>query len=175
MSRKNSIILITLVALAALGVIAFKTFVYDHGTVSKVGLLKRVFNRAGTQINATFTNSLIQQFPFEGPIAWKLQFIKMQQVILSGKIDTNALRQFARDHSSTNFIWYGVGKNGQNWEAEEFPTAEEMANLKTFNGAFRVNPVGGGYAAVIEGSFEFPACIGVLRSWSPDWIPTDKQ
>jgi len=151
-------------------------FIPRHGTVASVSDLQRVFNKAGPEIAVTFTNSLVQKFPFEGKVKWELGFFKMPYVTMSGKVDTNALRQFVSDHPSTLFAWSGVDKNGQNWgSGENWPSAEENATITWHSVSFKVDPAGGGYAAVIQGEVEFPSCMGTVMSWSPDWIPNDKK
>lgn len=172
--RIAKIILFAVLAIIALRFVC-KPFLSEHGTVSNVSVLQKVFQRGGPEIAATFTNSLIQRFPFDGNVDWVLQHFKMPQVVLSGKVDTNALHQFVRDHPSTRFIWSVVDKSGQNWIAEEWPTAEEYARIARGSVWFKVLPDGGGYAAVIEGEVEFPSRVGTVRSWSPDWVPPEKK
>ena len=155
---------------------AWIMFVPHRRTVTNVSALQRVYHRAGPQIALTFTNSLIQRFPFEGKVDWELGFFKAPRVVLSGKVDTNALRQFVSDHPSILFAWSGVDKNGQNWfAAENWPSTEENARIIWDSVSFQVDPVGGGYAAVIQGEVKFPSCMGWVSSWSPDWIPPDKK
>jgi len=54
-------------------------------------MLQKVYGKVGGPIASTFTNSLIQQFPFDGPIDWKIIFFKEPMVFLNGRVDTNAL------------------------------------------------------------------------------------
>ena len=180
MSRKSSIKIATIIIVLALGAIifrwGFRTFIYDHGTATSVSALQNVYQRAGPEIAATFTNSLIQRFPFEGKMDWRLAFIKAPQVWLSGRVDTNAFRQFVNSHPSTRFVWSGVDKNGQNWFAsEDWPSAEENARIIWDRVSFKVEPDGGPWAAFIEGEVVFPSCVGTVRSWCPDWIPPEKK
>jgi hypothetical protein len=73
--------------------------------VASVSDLQKVYSKAGQQIAATFTNSLIQKFPFDGPIEWKLIFFKDPMVFLYGKVATNALHSFIISHPGTRFLW----------------------------------------------------------------------
>ncbi|HKW29422.1 MAG TPA: hypothetical protein VJT54_08810 [Verrucomicrobiae bacterium] len=147
-----------------------------HGTVASVSDLQRVFNKAGPEIAVTFTNTLIQKFPFVGKVNWELGFFKMSYVTLSGKVDTNAFHQFVSEHPSTLFVWSGIDKNGKNWgSAENWPSGKGETAITWHSVSFKADPVGGGNAAVIQGEVQFPSCMGTVMSWSPDWIPVDKK
>ena len=164
MKRKAlSIGTVAIILIAALGIIyslfIVKMLVGEHGTVNSVSVLQKVYNKAGPAIAATFTNSVIQKFPFDGPIDWRLQFLKDPMVILMGKVDTNALRQFIKDNPSTQFGWSGIDKNGQNWGAEGWPDAKEYPTVTWESMSFRAPDLGTSnapeYSAVIDCTVQF--------------------
>jgi hypothetical protein len=173
MSRKilftwNAAIILTV----ALGIVflwhTIKLFVGEHGTVSSVSVLQKVYNKAGPEIAATFTNSLIQKFTFSGQVDWKLVFFKDPAVVLLGRVNTNALRQFISDNPSTQFIWDGIDKNGENCGEEGWPDAKEYSTT-TWKGMFFRSPnIGaadvGKYSGFIDGTVEFPSCKVVIIS-----------
>lgn len=175
MSKKFIIrVILLLVAISGIYVVfcVLSALIPRHGTVASVSDLQRVFNKAGPEIAVTFTNSLIQNFPFAGKVNWELGLFKMRHVTLSGKVDTNALHQFVISHPSTLFAWSGVDKNGQNWgTAESWPLGEKNPRIIWHSVSFKLDPAGGGYAAVIQGDVEFPSSMGTVTSWSPVWIP----
>jgi hypothetical protein len=159
--------------IVTLGIISLlyiaKTLVGEHGTVSSVSVLQREYNKAGPEIATTFTNSLIQKFPFDGPINWTFSFFKDPFVALSGKVDTNKLHQFIIDNPSTHFGWSGIDKNGKNWFAgDSWPTAEENSTI-TWDSMFFRSPNAGTedaekYSGFIDGTVEFPSCKVVIIS-----------
>jgi hypothetical protein len=169
MKSKNQFGRIATIILAiALGMIfaryAFKNLIYDHGTVDKVSILGKIYHKAGSNIETTFTNSLIQTFPFEGKIDWKLQFIKDPMIILTGKVDTNTLNHFVTNNSSTQFVWSGIDNKGQNWSADGWPSPEEYPAVIWNSMIFKVEGVGQ-YPPVIEGSVEFSSGKAVIKSY----------
>jgi hypothetical protein len=139
-------------------------FIPRRGTADSVSALKTVYNKAGAQIGATFTNSHIQSFPFDGRIDWTLMFFKDTVVVLVGKVDTNALRQFIASHPDTRFIW-----SGANHEIEEgWPSGREHPTATWTNIWFRTDGVVEGFESIIEGQIAFPSCIGTVRSFGSD-------
>jgi len=162
-----------IILIASLGIIFLlyivKTLVGEHGTVSSVSVLQKEYNKAGPEIAATFTNSLIQKFPFDGPIDWKFSLFKDPFVVLSGKVDTNKLHQFIIDNPSTDFGWSGVDKNGQHrFAGDSWPTAEENGTITWKSMFFRSPNAGtedvGKYSGFIDGTVEFPSCKVVIIS-----------
>ena len=96
MSRKITIVRVVLLILAVVigtGVLycIWMVFIPHRGTVNSVPMLQKVYGKVGGPIASTFTNSLIQQFPFDGPIDWKIIFFKEPMVFLNGRVDSNAL------------------------------------------------------------------------------------
>jgi hypothetical protein len=114
-----------------------------------------VYNKAGTEVGSTFTNSLIQTFPFDGPINWQFSLFKDPFVILTGKIDTNKLHQFIVDNPSTRFFWEGVGNNSENYSEEGWPDAKTYPTTTWTNVIFRFPDLEATnveeYSAVIDG------------------------
>ena len=104
-------------------------FIPRHGEATRVSDLRRPFSKAGPAIEAIFTNSLIQKFPFDGPIAWRLVLFKEPMLSISGRADTNALRAFVSAHPGTQFMWTGTDAAGGNWLADEWPTTEEYPSV----------------------------------------------
>jgi hypothetical protein len=104
-------------------------FIPRQGTVTSVSDLPRVFSKAGPQFAAAFTNSLIQKFPFDGPIDWKLSLFKDPMGSLSGRVDTNALHKFVTDNSGTKFRWLGTYTNGEIEDADDWPTKDEYPSV----------------------------------------------
>ena len=150
---------------------AWMVFIPHRGTVTNVSALHKVYNKAGPQIAATFTNSLIQQFPFTGPIDWRLFFFKDPCVVLVGKVDTNALHQFISSHPDTRFLWSGAGN-----EIEEgWPSGKEYARTTWTNIWFHTEKVVEEQASVIEGTVDFSTCMATVRSYgSGEPVSTNK-
>jgi hypothetical protein len=130
--------------------------------------LQEVYQKGGAQVASTFTNSLIQKFPFEGPIDWRLQYWKAQCIILTGKVDTNALRQFISDHPTTEFLWSGTNATGGNNVEEGWPDAKDYPTTSWEDMLFKTQITVGGYSAVIEGWVDFPACTVTIQCWGSD-------
>ena len=167
MSKKIPIRVALLLALA-FGIFVvysvLSVFIPRHGTVVSVSDLQKVYNKAGPQIAATFTNSLIQTFPFDGPIDWKLIFFKEPWVILTGKVDTNLLYQLISSHPDARFLWSGAGN-----EIEEgWPSGKEYAATAWTNIWFKTHKVVEGYDSVIEGKIDLRSCIGSVQSYGSD-------
>ena len=108
---KKITVRVLLLLVAAFGVfIAYSVvsvFIPRQGTAARISDLQAVYAKAGPRIASTFTNSLIQKFPFDGPINWKLIFFKDTAVFLYGKVETNGLHQFISSHPDTRFLWMG--------------------------------------------------------------------
>jgi hypothetical protein len=139
-------------------------FIDRHGTAARVSDLQKVYSKAGPQIAATFTNSLIQQFPFDGPIDWTLIFFKDPMVFLYGKVDTNALHKFISSHPDTRFLWSGAGN-----EIEEgWPSGKDYPTTTWTNIIFQTEWVVDGYEASIQGTVDFRSRIVTIRSSGSD-------
>ena len=161
--RVASIILIS--SLAVFGLHScYRSYIYDQGTGASISDLRRVFDKAGPQISATFTNSLIQKFPFDGPISWQLAFLKEPLLTLTGRVDTNALHRFISDHAATRFLWSGAG----NEHEEGWPSGTDYPATKWTDIWFKTEWVVDGYAAVIEGTIDFQSCTARIRSFGSD-------
>ena len=167
MSKKVSIrVLLLLVVAFGIFVVysVVSVFIPRHGTVASVSDLQKVYNEAGTQIAATFTNSLVQRFPFDGPVDWKFIRFKEPWVILTGRVDTNALHQFISSHPDTRFIWSGAGS-----ELEEgWPSAKDYPTATWTNIWFRRDGVVEGYESTIEGKIDLRSCIVTVQSYGSD-------
>lgn len=128
-------------------------FIPRHGEVGHISELQNTFREAGAEIEATFTNSLIQRFPFDGPITWRLTFMKDPFLSLHGRVDTNALRAFVSTNSGTQFFWSGTDTAGHDWAADEWPTKEEYPSVNWTRMGFRTSDTNQ-FTAVIEGTFD---------------------
>jgi hypothetical protein len=65
-----------------------------------------------TTLAVIYTNSIIQNFPFEGRINWNLSLFRDYSVSLSGMVDTNKLAAFSRNHPTVGFLRFGKSKDG---------------------------------------------------------------
>jgi hypothetical protein len=83
-------------------------FIPRHGEAARVSDLQRAFSKAGPEIAAVFTNSLIQKFPFDGVIEWRLILFKDPMLSLDGQVDTNALPEFISANPGTEFLDSGT-------------------------------------------------------------------
>jgi len=148
---------VILLLVAAFGIFCLYSvvslFIPRHGEATRVSDLQRAFSKAGPEIEATFTNSLIQKFPFDGAIAWRLILFKEPFLSLSGRVDTNALRTFVRANSGTQFYWSGTDTNGQDWSADEWPTKDEYPSVHWKSMMFGT-PHTNQFSAVIDGTFD---------------------
>jgi hypothetical protein len=129
-------------------------FIPRHGEAARVSDLQKVFRKVGPEFEATFTNSLIQKFPFDGAIAWRLILFKEPFLSLSGRVDTNALRAFVSANSSTQFYWSGTNAAGQDCFADEWPTKEEHPSVNWTRMRFGT-PHTNQFGPVIDGTFDF--------------------
>ena len=170
--RTAVIILIAALAITFLWFDTIKPFLGEHGTTNNIFALQKIYKKAGSGISTTFTNSLIQKFPFDGPTDWRLIFFKDPRVILIGKVNTNSLHQFINDNPTTQFVWDGIGTNGENYGEEGWPDAKIYSTTTWTNLFFRspnVNDVqqssNGQFLPVIEGRIEFPSCKVVIMSY----------
>ena len=170
--HRKTLIKIALFGVAAFGIIFIyhvaKQFMGEVGVADNVSNLQKVYQKGGAQVAATFTNSLIQKFPFEGPINWRLQYWKAPCVILTGKVDTNALHQFINDNPTTQFLWSAVNANGESNMEEGWPDAKNFpaATWKTM--WFQTEKILGKSEAVIKGTVDFPTCTVTIQSWGSD-------
>lgn len=167
MSKKITI-WVVLLLVVAFGIIVLysvmSVFIPRKGTVTRVSDLEKVYSKAGPQVAATFTNSLIQKIPFDGPIDWKLILFKEPMMFLAGRVDTNALHQFIGDHASTRFLWSGAGN-----EIEEgWPSAKDYPTTTWTNISFDAAWVVEGYEADIQGTINFRTRMVTIRSSGSD-------
>ena len=135
-----------------------------QGTMANVSELQKVYSQAGPLVAATFTNSLIQKFPFDGPIGWKLIKFPDPMVFLTGRVDTNGLRQFISDHATTRFWWVGAGNETE----EGWPSNKDYATTTWTNIWFEAMWVVGGYDANIRGNIDFRTRMVTIESTSSD-------
>lgn len=142
-----------------------------QGTVSSVSDLQTVYSDAGPQIAATFTNSLIQKFPFAGPVVWTRYIFKEPTVVLTGGVDTNAMHQFISDHPDTRFLWWGT----KNESEEGWPSTKDYPTTTWTNIWFRMDEVVEGYEATIEGKINFQSRIATVESYGSDEPVTSRQ
>ena len=164
MSKKIAIRVVVLLV-AALGIFVVwpvvSLFIPREGTAARPSDLRAVGAKAGTRIASTLTNSLIQKFPFDGPIEWKLIFIKDTAVFLSGKVDTNGLHQFVSSHPDTRFIWSGAGI-----ELEEgWPSSNDYPTTRWTNIWFKTAWDFKGCGTSIEGTVDCQSCRVNFRVW----------
>jgi hypothetical protein len=173
MSKKLTIRVVLSLA-AAFGIFivysVVSLFIPRYGTVASASDLKRVYAKVGGPIAASCTNSLIQQFPFDGPISWKIIFFKEPIVFLNGKTDTNRLHQFISSHPDTRFIWSGAGNEGE----EGWPNGKDYPSTTWTNLWFKTVLVIEGYDAVIEGQIDLQSCLGTIRSWGGEPVSASK-
>jgi len=171
MNRKT-LIKIALLGVAALGIILIyqiaRQFMGEHGVADNVSNLQKVYQKGGAQVAATFTNTLIQKFPFDGPINWRLQYLKAPCVILTGKVDTNALHRFISDHPTTEFIWSGVNANGGDNLETGWPDPKDYPTTSWKSMWFQTENVVGKYPSVIKCWVAFPTCNVTIQSWGSD-------
>jgi hypothetical protein len=160
---KKIIIRTVLFVVAAFGIVylgfVVSLFIPRHGTARSISDLQKVYSKGGPQIAATFTNSLIQKFPFDGPIDWRLIFVKEPELFLTGKVDTNALHQFINDHTNITFLWAAAGNEfEEGWpDSREYPTTT-WTNLY-FKGDWTVE----GFNAQIRGNVDLRSRVVMLR------------
>ena len=129
-------------------------FIPRTGEAGHASDLQKAFREGGPWIEASFTNSLIQKFPFDGAIAWRLTFLKEPFLSLSGRVNTNALRAFVSANSGTRFYWSGRDAAGQNWVADDgWPTKEEYPSVNWTSMIFGT-PHTNQFGAVIDGTFD---------------------
>jgi hypothetical protein len=164
--KKSLIIRVVLFLVAAFGIFVVysvvSVFIPRHGTVAHVSDLQAVYAKAGPSIGSTFTNSLLQKFPFEGPIDWKLIFFKDTALFLSGRVDTNGLHQFISSHPDTRFIWTGADSEvEEGWPSDKvWPTTTEWTNI-WFKSEWTVE----GYPTSIEGSVDLRSDLASFQIW----------
>jgi hypothetical protein len=167
MSEKITIRIVLFLA-AAFGIFILysvvSVFIPRHGTVASVSDLEKVYSKAGPQVTATFTNSLIQKFPFDGPIDWKLIRFKEPMVFLTGRVDTNALRQFIGDHATTKFLWSGANNENE----EGWPSSKDYPTTTWTNIWFDAVWIVGGYEADIKGTIDFRTRMATIQSSGSD-------
>jgi hypothetical protein len=167
MSKKITL-RVVLLLVAAFGIFVvysvISVFIPRHGTVTNISDLQKVYSKGGSQVAATFTNSLIQKFPFDGVIDWKLILFKEPMMFLTGRVDTNALHQFISDHSTTKFLWSGSGG-----EVEEgWPSVKDYPTTTWTNIFFDAPWVVEGYEADIHGTIDFQSRTVTIRSSGSD-------
>src|SRR6185437_5138942 len=60
-----------------------------HGSVANISELRKEYQRV-PEIAVTFTNDLVQKFPFQGNVKWTFSYWKARFIDVTGKVDTNA-------------------------------------------------------------------------------------
>ncbi len=165
MTKKLTIRIVCLLVAVFAGFIAYSVasaFIPRHGTAAHVSDLRPVYAKAGTRIAFTFTNSLIQRFPFDGPIDWKLMFFKDTALFLSGRVDTNGLHQFIVSHPATRFIWTGAGSEiEEGWPSDKvWPRTTTWTNV-WFKTEWNVE----GYPTSIEGRVDTRSRLFTFQIW----------
>ena len=173
MSKKLTIRIVSLLA-GAFGVfIVYSTaslFIPRYGTVGGVSELPKVYGKVGWPIATASTNSLIQQFPFDGPIGWRIIFFKEPMVFLSGRVATNRLHQFITSHPDTRFLWSGAGNEGE----EGWPSSREYPSTRWTNIWFKTDWVVDGYGGAIEGNIDLQSCTGTIQTFGGDPVSSHK-
>jgi hypothetical protein len=167
MSRKITIVRVVLLILAVVigtGVLycIWMVFIPHRGTVNSVPMLQKVYGKVGGPIASTFTNSLIQQFPFDGPIDWKIIFFKEPMVFLNGRVDTNALHKFVSDNPAGQISWSGVDTNGRDWSADSWPSASDYPAVTWKTISF--GTLHDGRPSVIDGTVDLQSCKVLIIS-----------
>jgi hypothetical protein len=137
-------------------------FIPRYGTVASVSDLQKAYNKVGGPIAATFTNSIIQQFPFDGPIGWKVIFFKDPMVFLNGKVNTDALHKFVSDNPAAQIFWSGVDANGRDWSADSWPSTSEYPTVTWKTMTFGTPH--DGRPSVIDGTVDLPSCKVLIIS-----------
>ncbi len=164
MSKKITIRVLLLLVAAFGAFIVYSVasvFIPRQGTAIRVSDLQAVYAKAGPRIASTFTNSLIQKFPFGGPIDWKLIFFKDTALFLSGKVDTNGLHQFISSNPDTRFLWSGAGS-----EIEEgWPSAKDYSTTTWTNLWFKTEWDVQGYPTSIEGRVDLRSDLVTFQVW----------
>jgi hypothetical protein len=168
MSKKITIrvVLLLIVAFGLFVVYSVvSVFIPRHGTAASVSDLQKFYSKAGSEVAATFTNSLIQKFPFDGPVDWKLILFKEPVMFLTGRVDTNALHQFISDHATTTFLWKGAGNEAERgWpNAEDYPTTI-WTNIWV-NATWIIE---GGYEVAIRGNINLQTRMATISSSGSD-------
>lgn len=130
MMRKQRVVqIVSLATILAIGCVilwnVFRFLAGERGVANGVSDLFEVYRKAGSAVGATFTNSLIQQFPFEGSVDWRLGYWADPFVSLSGRVNSNALQRYISANTSAQFIWSGVNTNGQDVSEEGWPDERE--------------------------------------------------
>jgi hypothetical protein len=162
---------LTILAVLALAVMFGAFVVYSvvsvlprHGTAACVSDLQQaVYAQAGPRIGSTFTNSLVQKFPFDGPVDWKLIFFKDTALFLSGRVDTNGLHQFISSHPDTKFIWSGSRNEGEEgWPSDNkcWPATTTWTNV-WFRNEWNFE----GYPTSIEGRVDLRSGSATFQIW----------
>lgn len=128
-------------------------FIPRHGETTRVSDLRSAFSKAGPEIEAVFTNSLIQKFPFEGAIEWRLILFKEPILSLDGRVNTNALRPFVSTNAGTQFFWSGTDGTNKDGFAGEWPTKEEYPSVNWTSMSFGT-PHTNLFGAVIDGTID---------------------
>jgi hypothetical protein len=173
MSKKITI-RVVLLLVGAFGVFVVYSvaslFIPRYGTVASVSDLQKVYNKVRGPIATASTNSLIQHFPFDGPIGWKIIFFKDPMVFLSGRVATNRLHQFISSHPDTRFLWSGAGNESE----EGWPSSKDYPSTTWTNIWFKTDWVVEGYSAVIEGKIDLQSCVGTVQSWGGEPVNANK-
>jgi hypothetical protein len=153
--------LLLVVAIASFVVYSvLSLFIPRYGAVANVSDLRNIYAKVGGPIAAVATNSLIQQFPFDGPISWRIILFKDPIVFLNAKTDTNRLHQFISNHPDTTFLWSGAGG-----EVEDgWPAGSHYPSTTWTNIWFEKDWVVEGYEVNTEGKVDLRSCMVSFRS-----------
>jgi len=165
MTKKIIIRIVSLLVAVFAGFVVYSVasvFIPRHGTVAHVADLQPVYAKAGPRIASTFTNSLIQKFPFDGPIDWRLIFFKDTALFLSGRLDTNRLHQFIGSNPDTTFVWTSAGNEiEEGWPDDKgWPATPTWTNV-WFKTEWNVK----GYPTSIEGRVDVRSGLYTFQMW----------
>ena len=154
------------IVLAISGRIFWTSCIYDHGTAKSIPEMAKIYKKAGVLISATYTNSLVQEFPFDGKIDWQLQFIAEPLLILNGNINSNGFHSMILKNQSTRFFWTGIDKDGKEISPDgNFSTEAESREVVWRQMFFKATQKVQGYEACIEGSVDFASGVAVLKTY----------
>lgn len=164
MSKKNKIRALLLLA-TAFGIFfvysIVTVFIPRYGTAPHEADLQTVCAEAGPRFVCTLTNSFVQNFPFDGPIGWKLIFFKDTALFLSGRVDTNRLQQFIFNQPDAEFLWTGANGEGE----IRWPNNKDYPTTTWTNIWFRKQWSYEGYPMSVEGTLDIRSDSFTFRIW----------
>jgi hypothetical protein len=179
MSQKQSktiwvFVLLVLIATLRIGC---KHYIYDSGTADGVTELQHIYQRAGTPLAVIYTNSIIQNFPFEGRINWNLSLFRDYSVSLSGMVDTNKLAEYISNHPTISFLRFGKSKDGIDvtgdtngitaYGSTSIPNAKDITWHKVY---FQFEQGVGEYSVIIIGDVDFDSGLGKLSAHESEYL-----